>query len=213
MLKLSLYFIYFWWFLYLPLFLDVFWPSSSLSLHLSEEKLLCKFSENFSAKRLYKIENLYSKWFDHSTKWKKQESKPLEEFSFTWPVYDLEIAGSTLVTVSGKFCFVFFFYFFIDFFVFFFLDCLRVFDLSKNKSTAVLAGHTKVVNSVNLTKTGKACVTGSVDKTVKLWSLVTKECLNTFEGHSGPITDVLQTTDFVISSCVQDNSVRFWEKK
>lgn len=75
------------------------------------------------------------------------------------------------------------------------------------------AGHTKVVNSVKLTNNGKACITGSVDKTVKIWSLVTKECWNTLEGHEGPITDVQQTLDFVISSCVQDHSVRFWKKK
>ena len=116
----------------------------------------------------------------------------MDEFSFNWPVYDLEIVDSTLVTVS---------------------DCLRVFDLSHNKSKAILPGHNKVVNSVSMTKNGKACVTGSVDKTVKIWSLGTKDCWHTLEGHGGPITDVQQTLDLIVSSCVVDKTVRLWRKK
>lgn len=48
--------------------------------------------------------------FGTNVTWKKEESPALDNMAFTWPVYDLDVVGNTLVTVS---------------------DCLRVFDLSK----------------------------------------------------------------------------------
>jgi len=167
---------------------DSLWRTKSLELHTSGVKPFCPFAADFSPQKLKKIEHLYGNWFNNSN-WRREDSKELQEFSFNWPVYDLEIDDSALVTVS---------------------DCLRVFDLARNKSKAVLAGHTKVVNSVKIVK--NMCVTGSVDKTVKLWSLTTNECIHTLEGHRGPITGVHQTSQFIISTCAMDKTVRFWDK-
>lgn len=57
----------------------------------------------------------------------------------------------------------------------------------------------------------KACITGSADCTVKIWSLRKKTCMQSLEGHSKPIVDVHHSLDTIIS-CGQDKVVKLWKK-
>ena len=92
-------------------------------------------------------------------------------------------------------------------------DCLRVYDLKRNTVRSVLGGHNKLVTAVRMSGDGRACVTGSLDKTVKIWSLADEDCLHTLEGHEGPISAVHHNKQMVISACEQDKTVKVWDMK
>ena len=70
-----------------------------------------------------------------------------------------------------------------------------------------------MVNSVRLSQDAAHCVTGSVDRTVKIWSLERQECLHILVGHEGPITTVQQLSPLIISSSAVDKTVRLWNQE
>ena len=51
-------------------------------------------------------------------------------------------------------------------------------------------GHTNIIRSIAISPDGKRALTGSADKTMKLWNVATGQCLHTFTGHSGVIESV-----------------------
>jgi WD40 repeat protein len=51
-------------------------------------------------------------------------------------------------------------------------------------------GHTNSVCSVCLSGNSRWALSGSCDKTLKLWDVATGECLRTFEGHMGGVNSV-----------------------
>ncbi|KAI9715315.1 MAG: hypothetical protein M1828_000880 [Chrysothrix sp. TS-e1954] len=61
----------------------------------------------------------------------------------------------------------------------------------KDKSTAVLRGHTDWVNAVKIDSTSRTLFSASDDCTVCLWDLDTKRCIKTFTGHVGQVQQVL----------------------
>ena len=62
---------------------------------------------------------------------------------------------------------------------------------------STLEGHTESVYSICVSPDGSYIISGSADKTIKIWDTKTKQLLNTLEGH----------TDTVYSVCVsQDGS-------
>jgi DNA-binding beta-propeller fold protein YncE len=96
---------------------------------------------------------------------------------------------------------------------------------SKGYSFAVLAQHWDVsfmvrqmtcheawVSSVAVTPDGKYVVSGSGDKTVRLWELATGKEVRRFPGHDKPVYSVAVTPDgkYVVSGSL-DNTVRLWE--
>lgn len=75
-----------------------------------------------------------------------------------------------------------------------------------------LCGHKAPVTCATFTPDGKHLVTGSVDKTAKLWELATSKCLHTFEGHSAELKKVIVTADgkqFVSTS--EDGTAILWD--
>ncbi len=76
----------------------------------------------------------------------------------------------------------------------------------------IVEGHRKGITAVAVTPDGRHVVSGSRDKTLKLWDLDTRQYLQTFKGHPEQVTAVTVTPDgrFIISgSC--DNTLRLWE--
>ena len=77
-----------------------------------------------------------------------------------------------------------------------------------------LTGHTGWVNSVTVSPDGKWAVSGSSDKTAKIWDLETGDCRATLEGHTDAVVSVAITRDGrSVASSSDDHSVRIWELK
>ncbi|MFC1841499.1 hypothetical protein ACFLYA_00320 [Candidatus Dependentiae bacterium] len=72
-------------------------------------------------------------------------------------------------------------------------------------------GHTSWVTSVAFSPNGKLIVSGSGDKTVKLWNVGTNLCENTFTGHTNVVESVAFSLDGnLIASGSRDGKIVLW---
>jgi small GTP-binding protein len=80
------------------------------------------------------------------------------------------------------------------------------------RSSWVLKGHTSLVHSVAVTPDGRRAVSGSADRTVRVWDLEREECAATLKGHTRPVTGVSVTADGrrAVSGSYND-TVRVWD--
>ncbi|KIM29936.1 hypothetical protein M408DRAFT_22388 [Serendipita vermifera MAFF 305830] len=78
---------------------------------------------------------------------------------------------------------------------------------------SVINGHTSPVISVSFSPDGTRIVSGSVDKTVRVWDAETGETvMELLEGHSGPVNSVSFSLDGTcIVSGSDDNTIRVWD--
>jgi U3 small nucleolar RNA-associated protein 13 len=106
---------------------------------------------------------------------------------------------------------------------------VKIWSVEEGETLGVLRGHRRAVWSVKFapstitaavaggkagTKGGKMVVTGSTDKTVKLWSLSDYSCLKTFEGHSNSIQRALWISGGLqVVSAGNDGLVKVWNVK
>ncbi|KAG6919022.1 hypothetical protein DXG01_009732 [Tephrocybe rancida] len=75
-------------------------------------------------------------------------------------------------------------------------------------------GHKRGVWTVRFSRTERIVVTGSGDKTVKLWSLDDFSCLKTFEGHTNSVLRVdFLNAGLQIVSTSSDGLVKLWDVK
>ena len=75
-----------------------------------------------------------------------------------------------------------------------------------------LEGHTECVTVVSITPDGHVAVSGSDDKTLRVWDLDTGQCIRTLEGHTGKVGAVSITPDGRIAvSGSFDHTVRVWD--
>ena len=78
-------------------------------------------------------------------------------------------------------------------------------------------GHTAPVFSVKMDDEGKKLLSGSMDKSLKLWDAVTGKCLKTLEGHLGYVNAVDMSADgkFAISGggelISEDYDLKYWD--
>ncbi len=64
--------------------------------------------------------------------------------------------------------------------------------METNQQEAVLEGHTSYISSVCISPDGKNIISGSEDKTTRIWDIETNKEEAVLEGH----------TDIVISVCI-----------
>jgi WD40 repeat protein len=82
------------------------------------------------------------------------------------------------------------------------------------RPTHILAGHTDTVYAVAFGAEGKTAVTGSFDKSLKLWDLSTGKETKTLPGHQGLVLSVDVAADGAqIVSGGSDNRARLWDPK
>jgi WD40 repeat protein len=75
-----------------------------------------------------------------------------------------------------------------------------------------LKGHTKNVTCIDMTPDGKLAISGSRDRTLRVWNLQDGECLRTLEGHTDEVTSVSITPDGKLAiSGGDDNALRVWD--
>ena len=88
-----------------------------------------------------------------------------------------------------------------------------VWDLEEDV-VAVLEGHDQRVSSVAFSRDGDRIVSGSYDRSVRLWNAHTLEPLLSLRGHTDPVTAVAFSADGndVLSSSF-DNTVRIWRTR
>ena len=77
--------------------------------------------------------------------------------------------------------------------------------------TAVLSGHTDYVTCLTFSSDGTSLVSGSNDRTVKLWDLQTGGVAKTFSGHTESVLSVSVSPDLAtIASGSWDNTIHLW---
>jgi WD40 repeat protein len=77
---------------------------------------------------------------------------------------------------------------------------------------AVLSGHTDSVRSLTFLLKGTSIVSGSDDKTLKLWDVQTGGVVRTFCGHTGWVQSVsISPSHTTIASGSQDKTIRLWD--
>ena len=75
-------------------------------------------------------------------------------------------------------------------------------------------GHSGAIKSVSISLDGKYIVSGSHDKTIKIWDIKTAECLKTLEGHKYSVNSVaISPNGKYIVSGSSDSTIKIWNIK
>jgi WD40 repeat protein len=75
-------------------------------------------------------------------------------------------------------------------------------------------GHKDAVTSCAFNSDNSLVISGSSDKTVKIWDITTSLCINTFTGHHGTVNAVsfIPNSNKVVSTSVVDMSIKIWSR-
>jgi len=87
---------------------------------------------------------------------------------------------------------------------------IRIFDLSNNKLTQTLTGHTDSVLTLDLSFSGKELISGSQDNTLKTWDLLIWINKKTLEGHPYPVRSLATISDEQLASSGTEPIIRVW---
>lgn len=91
-------------------------------------------------------------------------------------------------------------------------DSLTLWDLKDHSiPPRFLEGHRKKVSSAAVSQDGTFALSGSYDKTLRLWNLQTAQSIHVFKGHTQEITCViLSSCEKLAFSASRDKTVKIW---
>jgi len=78
---------------------------------------------------------------------------------------------------------------------------------SNMEPVSILTGHQRAVISLSISAT--RLYSSSLDKTIKVWDLMTLKCVQTLSEHKAAVTSVL-CWDEKLLSCSLDKTVKLW---
>lgn len=79
---------------------------------------------------------------------------------------------------------------------------------------STLEGHHSAVNSVSWSPNAALVVSGSEDKTVRIWDPSINQCILTLEGHSQAVSSVEWSPDAkYVASASEDKTIKVWDSK
>ncbi len=85
-------------------------------------------------------------------------------------------------------------------------------SLAHDPLIRTLQGHNGYVTCLAVLPKHNQILSGSTDKTLKLWDLQTGECLRTFVGHEGTVEKILLVPNSSLAiSCSADLTIKLWE--
>lgn len=91
---------------------------------------------------------------------------------------------------------------------------VSVFDIVQKRFICYLRGHSDEVSALSQTPDGTLVLTGSRDRSVKLWASQSGRCLATFRGHTDWVYSVAISADGRIGISVSgDNTLIVWDIK
>ena len=75
-----------------------------------------------------------------------------------------------------------------------------------------MQGHSERVTTVTKTRDNKYIVSGSDDKTIRIWNILQKTQESVLQGHTSSVLTLAVTSDnkYIVSSS-KDNKIRIWK--
>ena len=83
-------------------------------------------------------------------------------------------------------------------------------DIQEPQQETIFDGHTSGILCEAITCGGTHAVTGSEDKTIRVWNINKKRQISVLEGHMSAITSVATTQKYILSASA-DSSLRVWK--
>lgn len=89
---------------------------------------------------------------------------------------------------------------------------IKLYDMMLGQVSKTLDGHTDVVNDIALSRSGKYLLSGSNDKTARLWNVATGKQIRIFPVDCWKVTSVAFSDDsrYAVTGC-NDGSIKIWE--
>lgn len=93
-----------------------------------------------------------------------------------------------------------------------FLIRLTLFPVCRKGESVTLKGHAGPVRSVDFASDGRHLLTGSDDKTAKIWSLPSRKFQSSLVGHSNWVRSACFSPDMNLAATASDDkTVKLWD--
>lgn len=90
-------------------------------------------------------------------------------------------------------------------------NMIQTWCLNTGKKLKTFSRHTNTVTALAYLQSRKQLISGSDDKTLKLWDLSGKE-LDTFHGHTASVNSIVDMPDLQqVASGSRDGTIKIWD--